>query len=78
MSPKLCSCAPHSPLTVFESDVIDAEVLILANKGFFSECQPISGQNVSPVFTCPKKDGSHRMILNLKKLSKVLCIIFLR
>ena len=31
---------------------------------FFSD-----SQNVSPIFTCPKKDGSHRLILNLKKLN---------
>ncbi len=27
------------------------------------------GEVISPIFVCPKKDGSHRMILNLKRLN---------
>ncbi len=37
-----------------------------------SKVKPISGQFVSPVFTVPKKDGSHRFILNLKKLNEFI------
>lgn len=28
-----------------------------------------AGEVISPIFICPKKDGSHRMILNLKHLN---------
>ena len=35
-----------------------------------AECEPEPNQFVSPVFTHPQKDGSHRMILNLKRSNK--------
>ena len=49
--------------------IIDKEVSKLLSKSVISMCEPDIEQHVSPVFTCPKKDGTYRMILNLKKLN---------
>lgn len=53
-----------------EKQAVDAEIEKLAKKRVISSCTSESGQFVSPVFTRPKKDGNHRMILNLKELNK--------
>ena len=52
-----------------ECSVIDDEVKKLLAKGVISPCESLVEQHVSPVFTCPKKDGARRMILNLKRLN---------
>ena len=52
--------------------IIDSEVQKLVSKQVISCCEHTSGEVLSPVFTRQKKDGSHRMILNLSRLkSKV-------
>ena len=56
-------------LSAYEIKAINEEVLKLLSKSVISPCEPDSNQNVSPVFTCPKKDGSFRMILNLKAIN---------
>ena len=50
-----------------EQRVIDAEVSKLLEKGVIEPCVPETGEFISTVFLRPKKDGSHRMILNLNK-----------
>ena len=60
-------------LSVQESLVIDEEVEKLLAKGVISPCVASADQHVSPVFTCPKKDGARRMILNLKRLNVDIC-----
>ena len=50
--------------------IIDLEVKKLLDKGVILQAEPERRQFVSSVFTRPKKDGSKRMILNLKKLNK--------
>ena len=57
-------------LSDHEIQVIDLEVKKLLSEAVISVCEPVLEQNVSPVFTCPKKDGTFRMILNLKKINK--------
>ena len=57
-------------LSDYDIQVIDLEVEKLLAKSVISICSPSPEQNVSPVFTCPKKDGTFRMILNLKKINK--------
>ena len=53
--------------SVKECEIIDAEILKLKGKQVISPCEHCLGEVISPVFTRPKKDGSHRMILNLKR-----------
>ena len=57
-----------------ETDVhtIDTEIKSLLQKGAIVECEHESGEYISPIFTTPKKDGSSRMILNLKSLNKFI------
>ena len=54
----------HTKLNSTEREVIGLEIQKLADKGVISLCTPEPGQFVSPVFTRPKKDGNHRMIVN--------------
>lgn len=42
----------------------------LLNVGAISRVKPIKGQFISHIFTRQKKDGSYRIILNLKPLNK--------
>ena len=69
----LSSPAPTQPqLNKKEIIVIDAEIENLQQKGVISTATPLKDQFISPVFVRPKKDGSHRMILNLKRLNEVI------
>ena len=66
------NCSPEeksASLSSEEKKFIGAELIKLESKGVISKCSFSKFQNVSPIFTCPKKDGSHRLILNLKKLN---------
>lgn len=56
----------QSNLNQSESTVIDCEVEKLLSKPVISQREHETGEVISPVFTGPKKDGSYRMILNLK------------
>ena len=53
-----------------ESEIIDAEVNKLLSKGVISYTTPKEGDYFSNLFVTPKKDGSLRTILNLKKLNE--------
>lgn len=57
-------------LTNSETAIIDKEICKLEAIEVVSRCEPEYDQFLSPVFTVPKRDGSHRMILNLKELNK--------
>lgn len=62
--------APLEPQwTVSEKKAISEEITHLLNIGAVSECRPEKGQFISSVFLAPKSDGSHRLVLNLKKLN---------
>jgi hypothetical protein len=52
--------------------LVDHEVGKLLNKGVIVSCTREEGDFVSPIFTRPKKDGTLRMILNLKSLNKFI------
>ena len=54
----------------FERNSYDCEILKLLDKGVISEAIRSEGDFVSPIFFVPKKDGSNRMILNLKRLNE--------
>ena len=53
-----------------ESTIIDQEIKELQDLGVLVECKREPGEFLSNIFIRPKKDGSHRMILNLKNLNR--------
>ena len=53
-----------------ETELIDSEVKKLLDKGVISLTTEEDGDYFSNLFTTPKKDGTYRTILNLKKLNK--------
>ena len=53
-----------------EAETISAEIGKLVLKGVLLKSSHEEGEFLSTVFLRPKKDGTHRMILNLKKLNK--------
>ena len=62
---------PHElSLTKPESRAIDKEIDRLQDIGVVIPSQPEPVQFISNIFARPKKDGSHRMILNLSKLNE--------
>ena len=52
-----------------EITFLESEIVKLQNKKVIEQVEPIEGQYVSNIFLRDKKDGSYRMILNLKKLN---------
>ena len=53
-----------------ENKATDEEVTNLLKKEVITKSCPETGQVVSPIFVREKKDGSHRMSLNLKSLNE--------
>ena len=53
-----------------ESQIIETEIKKLLNKGVIVSTDRETDDFISPIFLREKKDGSHRMILNLKALNK--------
>lgn len=56
--------------SISDSLVIEAEIQKLLDKGVIVPTQHESGEYVSPIFVANKKDGSYRMILNLKNFNQ--------
>ena len=50
--------------------MIDDETKALLKKGVIVEAQPSQYQVISSIFLKKKKNGSYRMILNLKRLNE--------
>ena len=67
-------CQTHPPamkcFSAEKNDIISKEVANLLQKAVIIETRHEPGEFISSVFVRPKKDGSHRMILNLKNLNK--------
>ena len=62
--------APRRPqMSLNEASALTLEIEKLLLKGVLVEVQHENGEFVSPIFTRPKKDGSRRLILNLKHLN---------
>ena len=61
----------HPPNSVPRDHVslVDKEIKSLLDKGVIVPCDHKPGEFISPIFTVPKKDGSVRLILNLKNLN---------
>ena len=62
---------PHwtSRFSPGEKITIHAEIIKLLAKRIIKVSKHEQGEYISPIFVSPKKDGSFRMILNLKKLN---------
>ena len=63
---------PSCKFSDSETKLISGEITKLLNKGVIVESGDEMGQYVSPIFLRPKKDGNHRMILNLKQLNNTV------
>ncbi|CAB4010938.1 Transposon Tf2-6 poly, partial [Paramuricea clavata] len=59
-----------SKCTEAEQAVIRAEIVKLLHKAVIIHVQHEPGEFISPIFVRPKKDGTSRMILNLKDLKQ--------
>ena len=68
--PQINSTRPHDSFSSMERQVIDNEIQKFLKKGIIRPTMPTSGDIISPIFVTPKKDGSHRVIFNLKKLNE--------
>ena len=70
--PGVCTSVsrPSYSFTESEQSIIDNEVEKFLLKGIIRLSSHEDGQVISPIFTRPKKDGSHRVIFNLKKLNE--------
>ena len=53
-----------------DKDIINLEIAKLLTKGVIEPSKPSDGDFISTIFVRPKKDGSHRLILNLKPLNE--------
>ena len=60
----------HAVLSETQTESVDTEVSNLLQKQAIEACDHEAGENISPIFTWAKKNGSHRMILNLKSFNK--------
>ena len=60
----------QSNYTEAEQAVIRSEIVKLLQKSVIVHTQHEPGEFVSPIFVRPKKDGTSRMILNLKDLNQ--------
>ena len=61
---------PHSSFSKGEELIIAAEIKKLLEKGVTNGATHGADEYISTIFTRPKKDGSHRLILNLKNLNQ--------
>ena len=59
----------QTKLSEVQTESVDLEIVQLLRKGVIQPCQHEAGEFISPIFTRPKKDGSFRMILNLKSFN---------
>ena len=61
-----------------EYSVVHQEIQNLIQKGVIMKMKCSPGQIVSGIFLIPKKDGTFRLILNLKSFNEFVSIIILR
>lgn len=59
----------HQHFTCIERQHVQQEILKLVNLNVIAPVSPRQDQILSPIFLVGKKDGSKRMILNLKRLN---------
>ena len=63
---------PHQAFSEGEYPIVHQEVHKLVEKGVITKTSPMPGQILSSIFLRPKKDGSDRLILNLKGLNEAV------
>ena len=68
-NPPVQTSVRHQCFTVLEKKIIQNEIDKLLEMGVIEEAEHEYGQFISPIFTVPKKNGEHHMILNLKELN---------
>lgn len=59
---------PHITFSKGDDLIIAGEISKLLEKGVINTTTHCDTEFISTVFTRPKKDGSHQLILNLKKI----------
>ena len=57
-------------MTSDEEQVVEAELAKPVKKNVISQVDHVVDESVSTIFLMPEKDGSNRLILNLKHLNK--------
>ncbi len=68
----ISSSRPYFTFNESEQKVIDGEIDKFLQKGIIKPSFSESGEVLSPIFVIPKKDGSSRMIFNLKGLNQFI------
>ena len=68
----LCQFVPPLNFSPGETEIIDAEISKLLSKGVIVNTTREPNNYISSIFTRTKKDGSYRMILNLKTFNEFL------
>ena len=66
-------CCNNFPLSKEEMSIINYEIQKLNSKRVIVNTDKRIGDYISGVFTKSKKDGSHRIFLNLKNFNKFIC-----
>ena len=61
---------PISRFSAKQSDIIDGEIAMLLQKQVLEIASPETEEYISTIFLVPKKNGSYRLILNLKKFNE--------
>ena len=61
---------PPPPTPSQEQSIIGEEISKLLRKGVITGASHCTGEYISTIFIRPKKDGAHRLILNLKKVNE--------
>ena len=70
--PNQIACPNRMFTNAKESQIVAAEIGKLLNKGVIHKVMHTEGEFLSNVFIRPKKDGSYRLILNLKNLNQFI------
>ena len=66
------SCPSGYQFTSVEEAKINEQLITMWEKGIIQKAEPSEGQFISNIFCRPKKDGSVRIILNLKQLNTTI------